>query len=102
MKQKLKIFYTTISDKKKAKEFSENLLNNKEIICINVFNDISSFYSENNRVVKVQEVVLIIKTFLSKKKLKSIVYRYHPYEIPFLAQINSKLLSDKYYKWASK
>tara|TARA_B100000989_G_scaffold242302_1_gene189247 strand:+ start:243 stop:551 length:309 start_codon:yes stop_codon:yes gene_type:complete len=102
MKKKFKIFYTTIGNKKDAKVFSKKLLKNPEIICINIFANVLSMYRDKKNLSEENETVLVIKTFLSEKETKQIVFNNHPYDIPFLSRINCNLLSDEYYKWAIK
>ena len=102
MKKILRIFYTTVGSKKDAKEFSEKLLNYRQIVCINTFEDTKSYYRENGRITETKEIILIIKTFLRQTEIKKIIFKFHPYDIPFLSEISNNLLSTEYYKWANK
>ena len=102
MKKTLRIFYTTVGNKKDAKEFSKKLLNNHQIVCINTFEDTKSYFREKGRITETKEVILIIKTFLRQTEIKKLIFKFHPYDIPFLSEISNNLISDEYYEWANK
>ena len=69
----MKIFYTTTSDFDNAKSISKKFLTDKKAVCINLIKNVNSFYLDGgsiNVANEIIEVILIIKTNLSKRRLK--------------------------------
>lgn len=100
MKKRINIFYTTTASIKDAKKIAKYLLINNFSTCVNVFPGIFSLYKENQKLCENKEVVLIIKTLLSKKQFFSNLKKIHNYEIPFISFIESHCLNHEYIKWA--
>ena len=61
---------------------------------------IESYYKDDGSIKKSNESILIIKTFLSKNKVENLIKNTHPYDIPFVIQLETKKVNRKYLSWA--
>ncbi len=98
----MKIYYTTTSNFENAKKISKKLLNDNKAVCINVIKDVKSFYIEENNLNEINEVILIIKTNLSKKNIEEVLAKIHNYEIPLIIELKTSLPNAKYHEWFLK
>jgi uncharacterized protein involved in tolerance to divalent cations len=102
MGSNINIFYTTCGSASQYQKLSKVLLCDKMIICVNVIKNVESHYRDNGSVKKSKESILIIKTFLTKKKIENLIKKNHPYDIPFLVQLETKKVNSEYFLWALK
>ncbi len=102
MKKKFKIFYTTCENKIDAKKIARSLLSNKKAKCINIFKNVESFYIDNDSIVFSEEIIMIIKTHNSKKKIESALENIHPYETPIILELKANQPNKKYLDWFLK
>ena len=100
MSSSINLFYTTCGSAKQSKELAKAMLNNKMVVCVNVIKNIESYYKDSGSIKKSNESILIIKTFLSKNKVENLIKKNHPYEIPFVIQLETKKVNRKYLLWA--
>ena len=70
--------------------------------CINIIKDMKSYYKEDLKINAVSEVVLIIKTLKEFKEIEVYLNDNHPYDTPFIAELNTKKINTKYLEWISK
>ena len=87
---------------KSAKKISKTLLKKRKAVCINIINDIRSFYLEDNKIKSTNEVALLIKTISNPKSVISFIKIIHDYDVPFITILNSKDTNKKYLDWAKK
>ena len=78
------------------------MLNDKMIVCVNLIKNIESYYNEGGSIKKSNESILIIKTFLSKNKVENLIKKNHPYDVPFVIQLETKKVNSEYFSWARK
>ena len=78
------------------------MLNDKMIVCVNLIKNIESYYNESGSIKKSNESILIIKTFLSKNKVENLIKKNHPYDVPFVIQLETKKVNSEYFSWARK
>ena len=45
---------------------------------------------------------LSLKLFIQKKKIEDLIKKNHPYETPFLVQLETKKVKSEYILWARK
>ena len=94
------LIYITCSKVDEAKNISRNLLEKELIACANIFPNIESIYTWQNKIVEDSEVVLIVK---SKKELfsfiKEEVLLLHTYSNPCVVQLDITHGQEKYLKW---
>ncbi len=102
MSEKLNIFYTTCGNVVNSRKLARKLASSKKIICVNIIKNVESYYENEDKINIEDENVLIIKTFLCIKDLKSILFKFHPYETPFLTQLENLEVNNEYLEWAKK
>ena len=63
---------------------------------------IEKWSREDLKINAVSEIVLIIKTVKEFKEIEVYLNDNHPYDTPFIAELNSKKINTKYLEWISK
>jgi periplasmic divalent cation tolerance protein len=102
MIRKLNLFYTTCGSITDAEDFAKKMISDNFASCINIINDVKSFYKENSKINSVNEIVLVIKTVKRFKEIEIYLNNNHPYSIPFIGELNINKINDKYLEWISK
>ena len=102
MNLSINIFYTTCGSSEESKQLAKSVLNNKMIVCVNLIKNVESYYKDSGSIKKSNESILIIKTFLSKVEVENLIKKNHPYEVPFLVQLETKKVNSEYISWALK
>ena len=87
---------------KSAKIISKSLLKKRKAICINIINDVKSFYIEDNKIKSSAEVSLLIKTVSDPKYVIKYIKTVHDYDIPFITILDNRNTNKKYLNWAKK
>jgi len=98
----INIFYTTCGSAKQSKKLAKAMLSDKKIVCVNVVKNVESYYRESGCLKTSNESILLIKTFYTKKKIENLIKKNHPYDIPFVVQLETKKVNSEYILWASK
>ena len=96
------IIYTISGSMKSAKKISKTLLKKRKAICINIINDIRSFYLEDNKIKSTNEVALLIKTISDPKSVISFIKIIHDYDVPFITVLDSNNTNKEYLNWTKK
>ena len=96
MNLRINIFYTTCGSPKQSKKLAKAMLSDKMIVCVNVVKNVESYYRDSG------SLILLIKTFYKKKKIEDLIKKNHPYDIPFLVQLETKKVNSEYILWARK
>jgi periplasmic divalent cation tolerance protein len=94
------IIYITTSSKKEAIEITRSLLAEKLIACSNIFENITSVYEWEGKIIEKTEVVIIAKTV--KSCVKSIIKHVksiHSYDCPCVFSIKTKESDSDFTKW---
>ena len=102
MNLNINIFYTTCGSAKQSKKLAKAMLSDKMIVCVNVVKNVESYYKDSGYLKKSSETILLIKTFHTKKKIEDLIKKKHPYEIPFLVQLETKKVNSEYISGARK
>lgn len=93
------LILSTYPNKKFLIDFSNELLKNKTIACVNYFKT-SSIFNWNDSIENVSEYIVIFKTISKNKKyLKQKILETHPYDVPEIAEIDISSINDSYLKW---
>ena len=100
MNLSINVFYTTCGSAKQSDQLAKAVLNDKMVVCVNLIKNVESYYKDSGSIKKSYESILIIKTFHSKKKVENLIKKNHPYDIPFVVQLNTKKVNRKYLSWA--
>ena len=102
MSSSINVFYTTCGSAKQSDQLAKAVLNDKMVVCVNLIKNVESYYKDSGSIKKSNESILIIKTFHSKRKVENLIKKNHPYDIPFLVQLETKKVNSEYILWASK
>ena len=102
MNLSINIFYTTCGSAKQSKKLAKAMLSDKMIVCVNVVKNVESYYRDKGSLKKSDESILLIKTFHTKKEIEILIKKKHPYEVPFLVQLETKKVNSEYISWALK
>ena len=102
MMRNLHLFYTTCDSIAKAKHLAKKMIGDDFASCINIIKDTKSYYKEDLKINAVSEIILIIKTVKEFKEIEVYLNDNHPYDTPFIAELNIKNINTKYLEWISK
>ena len=98
--EKLIIIKTTISNKNTKNKLINEVLKNNYVACINIIENITSYYEWEGKLQRQKEEILFIKTILKNEKLVyKIIKKYHDYEIPEITTISVKNIDKNYLGW---
>jgi periplasmic divalent cation tolerance protein len=90
----------TAGSLKEALTIGRTLVENKLVACANILPKIQSIYRWKGKVVKGQEVLLILKTTDKQYwKLEQSVQRMHSYEVPEIIAVSIKRGFHQYLAW---
>jgi len=97
---KLLIGYITAPNKKTAQQISLTLLSKNLIACANILQKANSIYRWKGRLIKENEVIVLIKT---RKGLEDCIVKeikkVHPYEIPCIEFFEAASVNKEYLDW---
>jgi len=100
--KKLNLFYTTCGGITKAEHLAKKMISDNFASCINIIENIKSYYKEDSKINALCEIVLIIKTVKEFKEIEIYLNNNHPYDTPFIAELDIKKINTKYLEWISK
>lgn len=97
------IILITTKRKAEARKISHSLVSKKLVACVNIIDNVESFFRWNGRVDKAKEVIMIVKT---KKKffgqVVKVVQSLHSYTLPEIIGIPLILGEKNYLKWVDE
>ena len=98
--KKIKIILTTFSNKNDAIIFANKIVKQQYSPCVQIFPSIKSVYQWEGKVNNEEEILLLIKVRNEyEQKLILWINQNHPYKVPEIVSINSKLINKKYISW---
>ena len=100
--KKLNLFYTTCGEITDAEVLARKMISDNFASCVNIIKDIRSFYKEDSKINSINEIILIIKTVKEFKEIEIYLNDNHPYDTPFIAELDTKKINAKYLEWISK
>ena len=94
---------TTYPDEAAAKQFAQQLVEQKLGACVNVMPEMTSIYEWDGKLEQGRECQLIIKTQHSKlQALSDYILENHPYELPEILEIPISSGLPAYLNWISE
>ena len=97
----LGLLYVTHANENDAEELCKSLLNEKLISCANFF-PVNSIYNWENKLIKENETVSLIKFEKSKiDEVENRIKELHPYEVPCIMRIPANA-NIEYEKWVNE
>lgn len=97
------VIYTTVPDKKIAKNIANILLKHKLAACISCIDKVKSKFSWDGEICEETEVLLMIKTRRTNyNKIKLVIEDVHPYNVPEIIALPVVDCSEDYLKWLAK
>ncbi|WP_341818661.1 divalent-cation tolerance protein CutA [Wolbachia endosymbiont (group B) of Ennomos erosarius] len=98
----LVLVYTTFSNFKEAKTVSEELLNEKLIVCVNIFPEVNSLYLWEGKISNTCEVVAIMKSKNDQvDKIVEKIEAMHSYDQPAIAVMPIEKANKSFTNWAN-
>ncbi|WP_353270906.1 divalent-cation tolerance protein CutA [Wolbachia endosymbiont (group A) of Hedychridium roseum] len=98
----LVLIYTTFSSLKEAKTVSEELLNEKLIVCVNIFPEVNSLYLWEGKISNSCEVVAIMKSKNDQvDKIVEKIEAMHSYDQPAIAVMSIEKANKSFTNWAN-
>lgn len=96
------IIYTTCKNKKEAQKIASLLIKLKLAACVK-FWPINSQYWWKNKIIKDQEIFLLIETKESfYKKIETLIKKIHSYETPCILSLKVDKIEKNYLQWLNK
>ncbi|WP_341812214.1 divalent-cation tolerance protein CutA [Wolbachia endosymbiont (group A) of Conops quadrifasciatus] len=98
----LVLIYTTFLSLKEAKTVSEELLNEKLIVCVNIFPEVNSLYLWEGKISNSCEVVAIMKSRNDQvDKIVEKIEAMHSYDQPAIAVMPIEKANKSFTNWAN-
>lgn len=94
------IVFVTVPNSREAKKIARALLVNKEAACINLIDNVSSFFNWKGRLERAKEILMVIKTKRSLfEKIQATVKKYHSYTVPEIITLSITAGIKSYLHW---
>ena len=94
---------TTVGKNKDGEKIARHLVEKKLVACVNLIPNVVSHYYWKKKICREKEVVLLMKTMISKvKALEKELHALHPYELPEFVVLPLKSGSRGYLDWIKK
>ncbi len=100
--ENLNLFYTTCGSLIEAKKLSTKIVDDGFASCINIIENVHSYYKENSNTKFSSETILIIKTVKGFGEIEDYLNNNHPYDTPIIVELNIKEINSKYMNWVFK
>ncbi len=97
------VVLTTVPDSKTARALARSLVEKRLAACVNVCENVKSFYRWKAKTRQSREALLVIKTLEKNfKKIQKHLGTIHPYELPELIGLPVRRSSKEYLSWIKK
>ncbi|WP_168455886.1 divalent-cation tolerance protein CutA [Wolbachia endosymbiont of Ctenocephalides felis wCfeJ] len=98
----LVLVYTTFSNAKEAKTVSEELLNEKLIVCVNIFPEVNSLYLWEGKINNSCEAIAIMKSRSNQiDKIVEKIEAMHSYDQPAIVIIPIEKTNKSFTNWVN-
>ena len=93
------VIVSTYPDKKSISQVAHVVVEKKLAACVN-YTKINSIYSWKGKIEDVEEFLALFKTTTkSKQKLKEMITKSHPYNVPEIVELKMDDANAPYMKW---
>lgn len=93
------VIVSTYPDKKSISQVAHVVVEKKLAACVN-YTKINSIYSWKGKIEDVEEFLALFKTTAkSKQKLKEVIAKSHPYNVPEIVELKMDDANIPYMKW---
>jgi len=97
------IILTNFGTKENAQKTAKALVENNLCACVNILNNVDSFYRWKGEIVEDREFTALIKTRASLfEKVKDTILKNHEYELPEIIAIKIENAHRAYLNWISE
>ncbi len=89
--------------KEKAESLSKVILEKRLCACVNILGEVASYFWWEGKIDTASESLLLIKTkseFFNK--LKEVIKKNHPYQVPEIIAFNIDKINQEYLDWVNK
>ena len=98
-----KILITSSNDNKMLNDLAKTLLKEKLSPCLNIVDDVNSFYFWDSKSVDSNESLLLIKCMeCNIENIKKIIKKIHNYDAAEIISIDFNIISKEYEDWFRK
>tara|TARA_Y100000768_G_scaffold209036_1_gene157447 strand:+ start:1471 stop:1782 length:312 start_codon:yes stop_codon:yes gene_type:complete len=98
-----KLITTSIDCKESAKRIANQILSDRLSPCVQIINNINSFYIWNNQIEESIEFLIIIKCIHENQNdITSLILKSHTYDVPEIIVSDFNILNRDYQNWFSK
>ncbi len=96
----IEFLYITLDSMDCAKQIAHTILTANLAACVNIIDNVSSFYKEDGHIRFSKEYIMIIKTSVhTKGDLLRMLKTIHPYDIPCIIGTKFEALDKRFYDW---
>lgn len=97
------IVFVTAPNLAQAQKIAKALLVNKEAACINLINNVKSFFSWKGKIEEAKEILLVIKSRKNLfKKIEATVRKHHSYSVPEIIALSITAGNKSYLNWMNR
>lgn len=100
MSAQFRVLFCTTSSLEEATRIAESLVGDHLAACVNIIPSVRSIYWWNNAVSQENEVLMVIKTEVSRvPEIEQCIRKLHSYEVPELISLPIESGLPEYLKW---
>jgi len=94
------ILYTTVSSKDEAISIAKKIIEENAAVCINIIDNVSSFYKWNDKIENSNEAIIIIKTLkTTSSNIHELIKKHHSYSVPCIISFDANSHNPEYNRW---
>ena len=96
----IQLILSTFPSEQAAENIAEALIRSKLAACVQLINNLRSFYTWDEKLEKSSETLILVKTTVDKAEaVKDFILKQHSYEVPEIILIDAKSMNSDYSTW---